>query len=266
MSNTTDSRVDSDLKELAESSARGLPTLAQTARAVADARAHRTGGSIMSKIIGKPLWVTAAGIAVVAAILVCPVPYTRTVGWELTVTNPAGRVARIRVPGKSGALAERRAAELRKHGATVAVAARTERVWGSVYAMAKEQLFELHLVFDGKTDAEVADDIRSQLSAGGWTPGDVQVQRSGDSSSVEFGAEDGAGRKMKVVREASGGNEKSAEIELGGLDDEREPGMTDAQLRDKILKQLQARGLEGDVTVDGNRIEVRAKSTMEVDE
>ena len=220
----------------------------------------------MSKIMGRPLWVSAAGIAVVAAILVCPVPYTRTVGYELTVTNAAGRVAKLRVPAKNAAQAERRAAELRKHGATVTVAARTERVWGSVYAMAKEKLLDVHVDLDGKTDAEVADDIRSQLAAGGWTAGDVQVQRSGDSSSVEIDAEDGSGRKMKVVRKASGGNEKSLDFQLGGLDDEREPGMTDAQLRDKILKQLQARGLDGDVTVDGNRIEVRAKKSMEVDE
>ncbi|HXU69521.1 MAG TPA: hypothetical protein VN947_09330 [Polyangia bacterium] len=260
------SQVEADLKELAESSARGLPTLDQTARAVADARAHRTGGSIMSKIIGRPLWTTAAGIAVVAAILVCPVPYTRTVGYELTVANAAGRVARIRVPAKSAAVAERRAAELRKNGATVTVAARTERVWGSVYAMAKEKLLDVHVDLDGKTDQQVADDIRSQLAAGGWTADDVQVQRSGDSSSVELSAEDADGRKMKVVRKASGGNEKSLDFQVGGLDDEREPGMTDAQLRDKILKQLQARGLDGDVTVDGDRIQIQAKRTMQVDQ
>jgi hypothetical protein len=35
--------------------------------------------------------------------------------------------------------------------------------------------------------------------------------------------------------------------------------MTDAQLRDKILQQLKARGLDGDVTVDGGKIEIRAK-------
>jgi len=265
MSNT-DSQIDRDLHALAESSARRLPTLEQTARAVTDARAKRSGGSIMS-IIQKPLWATAAGVAVLAAVLVCPVPYTRTVGYELTVTNAAGRVAKVRVAGKNAAFAERRAAELRTHGAAVVVAARTERVWGSVYAMAKDKLLDVHVdLSDGKTDAEVADDIRNQLAAGGWTADDVQVQRSGDSSSVELSAEDADGRKMKVVRKASGGNEKSLDFQVGGLDDEREPGMTDAQLRDKILKQLQARGLDGDVTVDGDRIQIQAKRTMQVDQ
>jgi hypothetical protein len=39
--------------------------------------------------------------------------------------------------------------------------------------------------------------------------------------------------------------------------------MTDAQLREKILKQLQARGLDGDVTVEGGKIEIRAKKEIE---
>ena len=49
---------------------------------------------------------------------------------------------------------------------------------------------------------------------------------------------------MKVVRKASGGDEKSMDFQLGGIDDDREPGMTDAQLRDKIVQQLKARGLD----------------------
>lgn len=262
MKNEADSRIEADLKALADSSARGLPTLEQTARALTVARTQPTGGTIMS-IVRKPLFVTALGAVAVAAILVCPVPYTRTVGWELTVTNAAGRVAKIRVPAKNAAQAERRAAELRKRGATVTVAARTERVWGSVYAMAKDKLLDVHVELNGKTDAQVADDIKSQLAAGGWTADDVQVQRSDDGSTVQVEANDGAGRQLKVVRKASGGAEKNLDFQVGGIDDEREPGMTDAQLRDKILQQLQARGLDGDVVVDGNRVEIRAKRTID---
>ncbi len=256
------SPIEDDLKAFAESTARGLPTLDQTARAVADARAPRTGGSIMS-ILKKPLWATGAAVAIVVAVLVCPVPYSRTVGYELTVASASGRIAKIRVPAKSAAQAERRAAELRKHGATVTVAARTERVWGSVYAMAKDKLLDVHVDLDGKTDAEVADDIRAQLAAGGWSADDVQVQRSDDGSTVQVDAQDGDGRQIKVVRKAKGGTEKNLDFQVGGLDDEREPGMTDAQLRDKILKQLEARGLKGDVTVDGNRVEIRAQKQVE---
>ena len=263
MSNrNTDARIENDLKALAESSARGLPTLDQTGRALTVPRTEPTGGRIMS-IVRKPLLATSLAVAVVAAILVCPVPYTRTVGYELTVTNAAGRVAKIRVPAKNVAQAERRAAELRKKGAVVAVAPRTERVWGSVYAMAKDKLLDVHVDLDGKSDAQVADDIRTQLANGGWTADDVQVQRSDDGSSVEISAQDGSGRQMKVVRKASGGTEKNMDFQLGGIDDGREPGMTDAQLRDKILQQLKARGLDGDVTVDGDKVEIRASKSVE---
>jgi len=267
-SNDADSRIEKDLQALAESSARGLPTLDQTGRALIVPRTEPTGGRIMS-IVRKPLFATALGAAVVAAILVCPVPYTRTVGYELTVTNAAGRVAKVRVAGKNAAFAERRAAELRKHGAQVAIAPRTERVWGSVYAMAKDKLLDVHVdLSDGKSDAQVADDIRNQLAAGGWTTDDVQVQRSAYGSEVTIDAHDGAGsgRVMKVVRKAQGGTEQNLDFQVGGIDDEREPGMTDGQLRDKILNQLKARGLDGDVVVDGGRIEIRAKRSMEVDE
>ena len=260
--NEADSRIEADLQALADASAGGLPNLEQTARALTVARTQPVGGRIMS-IVRKPLLATALGAAVVVAILVCPVPYTRTVGWELTVTNASGRVAKVRVPAKNAAQAERRAAELRKNGAQVTVAARTERVWGSVYAMAKDKLLDVHVDLDGKSDAQVADDIRDQLAAGGWTADDVQVQRSDDGSTVQIEAKDGAGRQMKVVRKASGGSEKNMDFQLGGIDDEREPGMTDAQLRDKILQQLKARGLDGDVVVDGNRVEIRAKREID---
>jgi hypothetical protein len=257
-----DGRIEADLKALADASARGLPTLEQTARAVTVARTQPSGGRIMS-IVRKPLFATAFAAAVVVAVLVCPVPYTRTVGYELTVTGAGGRVAKLRVPAKNAAQAERRAAELREKGAKVAVAARTERVWGSVYAMAKDKLLDVHVELDGKTDAQVVDDIRAQLAAGGWNADDVQVQRSDDGSTVQIEANDGAGRHMKAVREAQGGPEKSMDFQLGGIDDAREPGMTDAQLRDKILEQLKARGLDGDVVVDGDHVEIRAKRTID---
>jgi hypothetical protein len=255
----TDSRIEADLKALAGSTACGLPTLEQTARAVADARAKRTRGGRIMSIIRKPLWATAGAVAVVAAVLVCPVPYTRTMGYQLTVTSAAGRVARIRLPAASAAQAQRRAADLRKHGAAaVVVAARTERVWGSVYAMAKDKLLDVHVELDGKSDAEVADDIRAQLAAGGWSADDVSVQRSGDASTVHIEAQDGDGRRLKVVRKAEGGSDTNLDFQVGGVDDEREPGMTDAQLRDKISKQLHDRGLDAEVVVDGDKIQIRA--------
>jgi hypothetical protein len=263
---STDSRIDADLKALAESSARGLPTTDDTARALMQARAQRTHEGGIMKSLRKPVYVTAAGLAAVAAVLVFPVPYSRNAGYDLTVTGPAGRVATVHVKAKSAAQAEERAAMLRKRGTTVTVAPRTERVWGSVYAMAKEKLLHITVDFEGKTDAEVAADIRNQLEQAGWNAGDVQVTRGDGEARVEIGADDGNGRQMKIVRKTAGGTAKPMQVTVGDIDDSREPGMTDAQLADKIRKQLQARGLDGDVKVEGGHIEIKASHKAEVAE
>jgi hypothetical protein len=261
---STDSRIESDLKSLAEESARGLPNIDETARALQAARAKR-GGSIM-KTIRKPIWATALAGAVVAAVLLFPVPYSRTVGYELTLRKPDGRVAKVLLHARDAAQAERRAATYRKDGVTVSVEPRTKRVWGSVWAMAKEKILQIHVDLDGKTDDQVADEIRDQVGNAGWNAGDVQVSSDSNGSTVQIKADDGQGRHIEVVRKAIGGGEKKMDVEVGGLDDTREPGMTDAQLRDKILKQLQARGLDGDVIVQGDRIEIRASKSKTEEE
>src|SRR4051812_33025558 len=114
---STDSRIDDDLKALADSSARGLPNIDETARALSEARAKREGGTIM-KTIRKPIWATALAGAVVAAVLLFPVPYTRTVGYELTLRKPDGHLAKVRLAARDAAQAERRAGEFRKNGVT----------------------------------------------------------------------------------------------------------------------------------------------------
>jgi hypothetical protein len=261
---STDSRIESDLKSLAAESARGLPNIDETARALQAARAKR-GGSIM-KTIRKPIWATALAGAVVAAVLLFPVPYSRTVGYELTLRKPDGRVAKVKLAARDDAQAEQRAAAFRKNGVNVTVAPRTQRVWGSVWAMAKEKILQIHVELDGKNDGQVADEIRDQLGNAGWNADDVQVSSDSNGSTVQIKADDGQGRHIEVVRKALGGGEKKMDVEVGGIDDTREPGMTDAQLRDKILKQLQARGLDGDVTVQGNMIQISASKSKTEEE
>ncbi len=50
----------------------------------------------------------------------------------------------------------------------------------------------------------------------------------------------------------------AVEFELGGIDDAREPGMSDEQLREKIAAQMRGRGLEPEVRVESGRVEIRA--------
>src|SRR5262249_7837211 len=138
--------------------------------------------------------------------------------------------------------------------------------WGSVYAMVNDKLLHIYVETEGKTDAQIADEIRAQMNQAGWTPSDVQVQHSGSESTVDISGADGAGRQIRVVRRSSGGSESNVDLELGGFDDTREPGMTDAQLRDKILKQLHDRGLSGDVIVEGDRVGIRVERKQVLDQ
>jgi hypothetical protein len=144
-------------------------------------------------------------------------------------------------------------------GATeVSVSPRTELVWGSVYAMAKEKLFHVDVEMAGKTDAEVEAEIRAQLAQQGWSPGEVEVQRGEGASTVSVGANDGEHR-IQIVRSQVGPGSDHVELQPEPIDDTREPGMTDEELRQKILRQLEARGMQAEVKVDGDRIEIRAE-------
>jgi hypothetical protein len=126
--------------------------------------------------------------------------------------------------------------------------------------MAREKILRIDVDTDGKTDAQVEQEITDQLQAAGWTPVEVRVQRDGDGTTVQVGADDGDGRHIQIVRKAPDGT--PVQVQAGDIDDTREPGMTDEQLREKILKQFEARGMQADVTVDGDRIEIRARRTQ----
>lgn len=145
--------------------------------------------------------------------------------------------------------------------ATAEVKAKTVRTSGRVYAMALDKLISIRVETTGKSDAEVATEIRNQLETGGVHGAAVSFERHGDEAQMQIDA-DVDGRQLKVMRQTKGGPSE-LQIDIGGIDDTREPGMTDDQLRDKITRQLVARGLDPTVTVTGDRIEVRAHKRVD---
>jgi hypothetical protein len=252
-----------DLKSLAEATRRALPTIDHTARALAQARAQRSGGNLM-RTIRKPMLATAIGLAAVAAVLICPVPYSRT-AYDLKLSGAGGRTTVVHLPARTAAAqAERRADAFRRRGINVTVEPRRERVWGSVYAMAKDKILHIDVELD-RSDAQIEAQIQDQLAAAGWSAGTVEVEHKDGEATVKFGADDGAGRHIEVVGkrkgEGAGGN---MQFTVGDIDETREPGMTDEQLRDKIVQQFKARGVDAQVKVDGKRIEIRAERREEV--
>jgi len=85
------------------------------------------------------------------------------------------------------------------------------------------------------------------------------VSSDAEGREVDVAADDGAGRQFRLVQRAPA--DAPVNMEAGGIDDQREPGMTDAELKAKIERQLRERGLDPEVTVDGDRIQIRARRT-----
>jgi hypothetical protein len=245
-----DDQLKLDLEALARDTTRGLPTYLDTRRALA-ARAEE--GVFMSKI-RKPLSVGVLAVAVALAILVCPVPYSHQRGFDLTITR-ADHVAKIHLRGNDRGRADARAAKL-AHGGTTTLAPHIERIWGSVYAMAEEKLLHVDIDMQGKTDAQVEDEITAQLAAAGWTAGDVQVQRSGDKSSISIEADNEDENGHHIMFVTKGGDH----VQVDSLDIQPEPGMTDEQLRQKILDQMKTRGMtdgrDVNVTVENGKVSI----------
>jgi hypothetical protein len=256
----THDRIASDREALAARTAQSLPSATDTARALEGALSRDQGELTMRT--HRPSYLAVAGaFAAAAAVLVLPVPTSRTTGWDVSLRSADGRVAVVHLPAIAAADATRRADALaaKAHG-TATVTPRTERVWSTVYAMAREALFRIDVSTAGKSDAQVEEEIRAQLAAQGWTPGDVVVERSADGSTVRVGASSD-GQSVEVTERSDGEPTNHIAMQVTPFDTTREPGMTDAQLKAKIERQLEARGMKGEVIIDGDRIEIRGEKS-----
>ncbi len=137
------------------------------------------------------------------------------------------------------------------------VSERQQQVSGRVYAMALDKLIQIRVDTAGKSDAEVTAEVEAQLRAQGIASPSVHFERHGDEKQLSIQADTGD-RQIQVVRKShDDGN--VVEVSVGDIDTQREPGMTDDQLKDKILRQLTAKGMTGTVTVVGDHIEIRAE-------
>ena len=199
-----DDHIVSDREALAARNVEALPTHADTARALDEALARRPIGEAM-KSPYRSFFIASGAIAAAAAVLLCPIPYSHAAGWDVTLRSEGGRVAMIHLKGSADEASRRASALAQKSGSAAIVVPHNERVWGSVYAMAKETLFRIDVNMDGKSDAAVEDEIRAQLGQQGWAPGDIQVQRGDGTSIVQVGADDGEGHQGGAPSEGNGG-------------------------------------------------------------
>ena len=113
----------------------------------------------------------------------------------------------------------------------------------------------------GKSDVAVSTEVRDQLSAQGVASPSATFTRQGNATDLDMkGNIDG--KELHVKRVTVGDPGTQVQMQFGGpgsLDTERRPGETDDALKQRILDQLHAQGLEGNVDiVDGHlRLQVQ---------
>jgi hypothetical protein len=138
-------------------------------------------------------------------------------------------------------------------------------VGGAVFAATATDLFRVSVDTDGKTDQQVEEEIHDQLEREGVDSATVRFEREGDDSTLAIEGKRGE-KQFKVVRKSIGGQEGTVvEVRPPSFDTEREPGMSDEELKAKIEKQLEALGVDGEVSVEGDKIRIEARKEVEVE-
>ena len=211
--------IGDDLEALRSLSLEGQPGLENSLSAARRARGETREGfaMVLHFLRTRPALATALGVIVVAAaLLVIPISYERTVGYDVALTLEGGNVAEPQVReiargfketlGAEGAnvmasmengrltyvfqasaprdvrgSAEAFAKELKALGyaAKVEATPRRETVSTDVYAYAMSQVIEIST--DGKSAAQLESEIRQRLLAAGVTQAQVSVTDLGDN-------------------------------------------------------------------------------------
>jgi hypothetical protein len=122
-----------------------------------------------------------------------------------------------------------------------------EKVSGTLYAQAWDQLIEIEVDATGKTDEEIEAEIEAKLLEYGATSADVSVSTSGDGErqiSVDLSGDDSATWNIGVF---DGGDDAG----LTGINIDGADSLSDAEVKALIEEQLRARGIaDPDVSVE----------------
>jgi hypothetical protein len=180
-----------------------------------------------------------------------------------------GPVLTARVPGRSDAALRRVAdafsRELTARGiaASARITPRTERVLGNVYAFARDNIIEIRVSSEGKTPEQVEADIRSQLEAAGIENPTVEYRREGNQTTLKVEmtrtAADGADTTCPEVRVSVDGHEPGPNDHRCEVRVRRTPGMTDADVIADVQNQLQAQGIDAEVTMENGKIQIHRR-------
>jgi hypothetical protein len=296
--------VAEDLAALRSVSSRDLPPWSDIERAPARTAVAAPGGILMSALrrLKSHPWLSTGLVAAAAAValLFIPISYQRVTGsnLELAVSGDPGsgeirriagevreifqpasiRVAAsdadVRLSVEVGDRSWKQVARLaqayvkglaaRGIAAEARVAPRLETAHGSVYAAAAN-IIEIRIQSEGKSDAEIAAEIQSQMAAAGVPDAEVEVHTDGDRRQIgvmirrERGPDDppepeGECANFRISvdgQEPNDPDEKRVEVRL-----HRTPEMTDEDLIAEARRQLDEQGVDADVTIENGRIKI----------
>jgi hypothetical protein len=249
-----------------------------------------TAVKVLHSVRARPWLATALGVIVVAAVLLAvPVSYTRTTGYEVTLelsgAAPPGEQIKTIADGFAKALdadnvsvqasfegtkvvahlplrprlivdgvAQAFAQTLTESGipAKAKVHPLTEQVTGNVYAMAANEILEIRVNSEGKTDEEIAGEIRTQLEAAGFESAMVEVVSGDDQMKIEIGVEcDDSAEPCPPLRVTVDGMEppEGEQRRVCKLRFES-AGMTPEEIEAMVYERLAAMGFEDPEDVD----------------
>jgi hypothetical protein len=138
---------------------------------------------------------------------------------------------------------------------TASVSPLRETVRGNVYLAAASTIVNLRIETAGRSEAEVAEDVRAQLVEAGVPDPEVDVDLQGDCAKICIRAPRESCDELPDIECGTGdGSARAVKIKV-----HRTEGMTDADVIADVENQLAAQGLSGTVTLDADglpRVEI----------
>jgi hypothetical protein len=128
-----------------------------------------------------------------------------------------------------------------------------ERITNNMIAYAADRVIEITIERDGKSLAEIEEEIRRRLEEEGMLNPSVTVTEHGGEMQIDISGEipDGEGSgQMQMNFDISAG-EQSAGAKASAKVDH---SLTDEELREEITRQLKEQGLDAEVVVEDGRV------------
>lgn len=259
----------------------------------------------MPSIVATPArrWGLSFVVAALAFFTLIPLPYESTIGTQLTITSPDNAMTRIDVDALKARLTERgmgdvtiaRTSEPNSHALTYHVHGSQEKAqaafeatrdlvqvasgaisfepWtvresGTLLAQITGASFSYNASTSGRSDADVAQDIRSQLESQGLQINNLSVNRDDTSAALNFTFTNpacAAGDGQAVIQQVIVGDDVANKPMEGQVFmPQVDKSLPIEEQVAEIKRQLAANGItDVEVTVEDGKIKVEAKKDVQ---